>query len=799
MIKTTLFFVFFVLLGIVVLAQPKLVVNGQVYNENTSDPLPYATVMLTDPKTTEAKPVQSCTTNQKGYFELKAPSGSYHLVVRHLGYEDVNRRLDSTITDTLSLGTISLSPLPEQLSEVIVGPLVQVSATDITYNLMRDPDRDSMMLHQILQKVPLIEVDYRGNLYVESPEKRILVVRNGKQDVLFSGMNLNTILKSIPANGFATVKLMLAPPHRYGSYDYVISIETDKSVGLFGVAGGVSASLDFNSGSTSSQSGILASIDKLRFAVNGGFTNTNEPKRVSRIEQERLSDSYRMAQERQEKSSSESWLLATAASYDLSKRSFLSLNVMHNWLNGRDKSELNSRGQAVDETVDEYLLHSVTRKDNQAFSLQVGYQYDFKKPNRILNVAYGISRTPSNSIAGSTLSRATTGVSLPPASTDWRKELGHTAQVHYSDPLSKSVTLEAGTGYTNRDHKTESRYYDAADGGGEIIDNLQAMDSRKHIVNAYARLSYRAKTINISLGLTGDYLYDGKGTALREGERVENISEAGFTYSPNFNISSFSPRRKLSRISFGYQLRTLRPSLNRLSSYKDYSNPNLITTGNPRLENEMLHYFNLGLILKGVSITFGYQLMNNRISPYWYEDESNVIVQSYENLGKYETFSFNTSYSHRIKRFWSSLMFTTRYTTQEDINSEKASSLMVSPSLFFSYVFKNKLNITTNIHYVYQKYTGYIGNTRTPFSVSISARQQLFKERLKLEMNYTVFPIYKQKTDMSVQTDVLIRNMHTEQSRIPLRVSVSYNLASFKAKPPRGVRRGVVVDDISPN
>lgn len=80
---------------------------------------------------------------------------------------------------------------------VTVKPLVEVTADQITYNLMADPDREKSSLHAILDKVPLIERNIKGDLYIEDEGKKFLVVRNGKTDALFDG-NINDLLKSIP-------------------------------------------------------------------------------------------------------------------------------------------------------------------------------------------------------------------------------------------------------------------------------------------------------------------------------------------------------------------------------------------------------------------------------------------------------------------------------------------------------------------------------------------------------------------------------------------------------------------------
>lgn len=124
-------------------------------------------------------------------------------------------------------------------------------------HLMADPDREKSSLHAILDKVPLIERNIKGDLYIEDEGKKFLVVRNGKTDALFDG-NINDLLKSIPAKGFATVTVMLAPPEHYGDYDYVVNITTDKTARLYGAVGMIKGIGDVNNGLFVRNPGIIS-------------------------------------------------------------------------------------------------------------------------------------------------------------------------------------------------------------------------------------------------------------------------------------------------------------------------------------------------------------------------------------------------------------------------------------------------------------------------------------------------------------------------------------------------------------
>ncbi|MEG2790519.1 MAG: carboxypeptidase-like regulatory domain-containing protein [Odoribacter sp.] len=197
-------------------------VKGRIVDDATNEPLAYATIALVKFPLIEDI-LKGVVTDEEGKFELKTLQGEYTLIIRNLGYRNYVYELTPEMPKVKDLGIIRLKLQPEQLGMVTVKPLVEISADEIKYDLSADPDRETASLHSILDKVPMIHRNPMGNIYVGELGKTFMIVRNGKVDVLFSG-NLNDILKALPAKGFSSVTVMLAPPERYGEYDYVVNI-----------------------------------------------------------------------------------------------------------------------------------------------------------------------------------------------------------------------------------------------------------------------------------------------------------------------------------------------------------------------------------------------------------------------------------------------------------------------------------------------------------------------------------------------------------------------------------------------
>ena len=77
----------------------------------------------------------------------------------------------------------------------------------------------------------------KKDLYIDVPDKKFLVLRNGKRDALFSGKNLDEILKAMPAKEYSAVRVKLKPSEKYEGFDYAIDIETDQTTRLVGLVG----------------------------------------------------------------------------------------------------------------------------------------------------------------------------------------------------------------------------------------------------------------------------------------------------------------------------------------------------------------------------------------------------------------------------------------------------------------------------------------------------------------------------------------------------------------------------------
>lgn len=176
------------------------------------------------------------------------------------------------------------------------------------------------------------------------------------------------------------------------------------------------------------------------------------------------------------------------------------------------------------------------------------------------------------------------------------KSQEHTAQIDFTSPLGENHTLSVGAKYIYRLNRSDNEEYSRLAG--------TATDFLPDVAQS---LLYRHRT-DISAGYT-EYIYRLKRFSLRSGLRFES-SHIRVTY-PNGTRAAFSTRLNnwvpslnlgynltdTQLLRLGYNLRIGRPDIYYLSPYVNHLSPEKISYGNPNLESETAHNFQLNYSL----------------------------------------------------------------------------------------------------------------------------------------------------------------------------------------------------------
>jgi hypothetical protein len=249
-------------------------ISGVVIDSITKAPIDYASVSLY--KINSTKPLTGVLTDATGSFKLnEIQAGTYNVVISFIGYN--NKTVKSVTTTDAKLdkeiGKVTLSPETNALKEVVVvGNTQQVTnkIDKIVYNVEKDMTSTGGNATDVLQKVPMVNVDINGNVSIRG-DGNVRVLINGKPSGATSA-NLSDVLKTIPADQIKNIEVVTSPSAKYdaeGSAGIINIITKQKNVS--GLSGSVSGGIGTR------QNNLNANINynKNRFSLsaNVGFNN----------------------------------------------------------------------------------------------------------------------------------------------------------------------------------------------------------------------------------------------------------------------------------------------------------------------------------------------------------------------------------------------------------------------------------------------------------------------------------------------------------------------------------------------
>lgn len=222
----------------------------------------------------------------------------------------------------------------------------------------------------------------------------------------------------------------------------------------------------------------------------------------------------------------------------------------------------------------------------------------------------------------------------------------------YTRPLTDNARLEAGlkSSYVTADNNLA--FYDKSS-GTSIYDSTKSNHFlyTENINAVYGNVMKDWKKVNVQIGL-----------------RVENTNITGnqLVYHSKFDTSytqlfpSFLIGRKLNDkngLELNYSRRINRPGYDQLNPFRFYLDPTTYKAGNPYLQPQTTHSFELTHIYSEkiyTTLGFGRTTKNiiEVIAPA--PDQAKLTIQTYYNLATVDVYALNVSVPYEITKWWHS-------------------------------------------------------------------------------------------------------------------------------------------------
>lgn len=794
-------------------------VKGILLDSLTQEGEPYATIKIVK-KEAPAKALKMLVTDMKGQFQEKVPgTGNFVMTITSVGrtpiVKDFSVKAGEKLVDFGTLYIVDASNELGQVEIVAQKPLVKADIDKIEYNVQDDPDAQSNSVLEMLRKVPLVTVDGEDNIQVNGSSSFKVYV-NGKPNNMMSN-NPTEVLKSMPANSIKHIEVITNPGPKYDAEGVggILNIVTVGS-GLEGYTATFSANVS-NRGAGGGAFGTIKS-GKLIVSARYNYNYNDQPRNYSsgsqHVTPEAVTEnSSNLDYDGSNKGHGSFQSGSMEASYEIDTLRLVTMSFGL-WGGGNKSNGSTDYIATFPENINAAPIYSYSafnRSKSSWYSIDGGIDYQrlFKVKDRMLTFSYKINTRPQTS---DSYTEYEIDNGYNPDWADYLNRLKnqndgeqntteHTFQADYTTPIGKLHTLEAGAKYILRNNSSEDDRFDADD-TGKYEYNKDQSSHYKHlndIIAAYLGYGLKVKRLSGRLGLRYEHtIQDVKYLVGRGEDFTKNFDDVVPSASIGYKLTD------MSNLRLGYNMRIYRPGIWSLNPYLNDTDPSYISQGNPELDSEKSHAFNLSYSnftqKFNINISARYSFTNNsienvtRLMP---DTEieglknptgKDVLYSTYANIGKTRYASVNGYVN------WNATPRTRIYMNMSGNYSylEGSEGMRNDGWSLFAYggaqqTLPHDWRISLNV-FGQTPWIMLQGKGSSFFDYGLSVNKSFLDKRLTLSAFASNF--FKKYMDQSSTTEGsgFIRESNYKYSRQRFGISVSYRIGELKASVKKAAR-----------
>ena len=801
--KQALILIFYFILSANIVAQ-SVTVTGRLVSAADDAELPYATISVAR----EAAPaiaVKKMATEENGAFSTSLAPGEYILTFHYVGMNDLEKRVELTTSQNrYDMGVVAMtetSMLLEEVSVTAQKPLVKVEIDKLTYSAQDDPEASTSNVLDLLRKVPLVTVDGEDEIQLKGSSS-FKIYLNGKPSNMISG-NPSQVLKSMPASSIKDIEVITDPGARYDAEGIggIINIITDKRADD-GYSGSVGANGD-TFGGYGGNAYLATKYGKFGFTGNAGYYHHASPASESSYlrEETALNHQSSLIQNGSSESSGGGLFLTGAVSFEPDTVNLFNLSLSRF---GGDFSSLSLQDASSTGTrAYTYNTRSNSISQYGGMNLSADYQRSFKRKGEMLTTSYRYEHDPNDSEYDSEYYDVTgmfyypDGYQLKSLNNAGGKE--HTIQVDYVNPLNGKHSIETGMKYIFRDNtsRADHTFFDVEENNWKPdLSRKNDLDHSQNIASGYAGYSFKTGKMGLKVGLRGEQTSQEIHFMSNDLDTI--VKTSFFDMVPSVALSYQLGMTQTLR--GGYNMRISRPGIWYLNPYVNDVDPNNISYGNPRLDAEQQHNFNLnyGSFSQKLNFnaTLSYSFAKNAVTSYSFIRDG-VTHSTYDNIGRNQSVGTNLYVS------WTPTQMIRTYlnggVNYTDIQSTENSALRnsgFSGRAFggLTFTFPKDFRVGANGGAFMSRVQ--LQTKQSPFYVySFSMMKSFLDKKLDVSLNMqNLFSKYR-KTSSTTTGDGFWQESISNQTVRNLRLSVTYRFGDLKTSMKR-VQRGIINDDV---
>ena len=726
---------------------PEFILSGTIKDSLTGKPVEYATVALIKMK--DSSIVDGSITDAKGNFFMKVKAaGRFRVKVSFMGYETKNFGpilLKPGGDPNVQVGEIKLKQAVNMLGGFEITAekqLVELQIDKKVINVDQSITATGGTALDVLKDAPSVEVDQDGNVSLRGSEN-VTVLIDGRPSSL-TGANRKAALEQIQASSIETVEIITNPSAKYNpdGMSGIINIVLKKKKGS-----GFNSLLSLNAGTKNKYSASYsASFSTDRLSIFGSYDYGNRSRSgtgESSRETFSLSDKYWLFQDFASNNKNESHALKLGMDYRISNKDIIafSANGMTSW----NKENSNSWALYKDTnstSTSSFNSIGLEKGGMQNMEAALNYKHKFKKPlheittDLIFSTGTG-SDSSFNKINYYEWDMITPSIESP----YWTKTKGPTAntiltaKADYVLPINDSTKFEAGFQNINRSIDINTKYYLFDFLSGNFLYDAITSNQflyEENIASIYSTYSSKYKKYGYSFGIRAEMA----NTNAQLADSAANKK----TYYSIFPTAAISYKiSKTQEIQLTYSKRINRPSFHDLNPYIDYENfPNL-RGGNPYLNPEYIHSFEISYAWYGKKGSFipsvYYKKINDVISRYRQQLSDTVFLMTMENYNSAQSYGFEMIFTRSLAKFWKANLNGSFYRSIVDGSNVETSitgeSFGWNARLNNNFSLPKNFDIQWSLNYNGPRFTGQ-GTRLAFFASEIGIKKTFFNKKLTL-------------------------------------------------------------------
>lgn len=552
--------------------------KGKVIDQQTKDPIPYATIVAISNST--QRTVAGTTSDDFGEFVLSTDSTNIRLEIRFIGFKTDTIRVWRNQSGLNDLGMIELKSAVQDIDEVKVTAeksSMEFKLDKRVFHVGKDISSTGMGALEVLNNVPSVNVDIEGNVSLRG-NNGVQILIDGKPSAMSD--DPAKVLGTLTADMIESVEVITNPSAKYeaGGTSGIINIILKKEEKK-----GLNGSISLNTGLPQNHSlggSINYRTQKFNLFTQFGVGYRSLPD-YSESRNESLINS-RANSSRTESFRNEMFgNITLGADYFINKYNTITLsgNFAYELEDNPSQSSFVLYDTAGVLYAD-YIRSESTSAENPKYQYDLQYKKQFKKNKEHVLTFSTQGRFFGKDQRSEFLNRYTFGST---GAIDQRTQTSfyqadYTYRLDYVNPISKLFTLEAGGMYDINDVGNDFAVFENGSFGWQSNQNLtNEFEYNQKVLGVYGTLAYEKEKWGVKWGLRAE------NTDLTT--RLVNTNEGN-----NQNFTNLFPSvhtsykfSKRTSIQAGYSRRIFRPRLWDLNPFFNIQNNYNIRTGNPNL------------------------------------------------------------------------------------------------------------------------------------------------------------------------------------------------------------------------